>query len=61
MHEEAERRALDGELARLAEEWKEAEEVAAIADDLFVSPDVEEWIRQTGERNRSDPDADAQR
>jgi len=62
VHEEAERRALDGELARLAEEWKEAEEVAAIADDLFVSPDVEEWIRERGERNRGDaPEADAQR
>lgn len=61
VHEEAERRALDGELARLAEEWKEAEEVAAIADDLFVSPDVEDWIRETGERNRRDFEGDAQR
>jgi len=38
VHEESERRALEGELARLAAEWKEAEEVAAIADDLFVEP-----------------------
>jgi hypothetical protein len=36
VHEESERRALEGELARLAEEWKEAEEIAAIADDMFV-------------------------
>lgn len=34
MHEEAERRALEGELALLATAWKEAEEIAAIADDL---------------------------
>jgi hypothetical protein len=46
VHEEAERRALEGELARLADEWKEAEEVAAIADDMFVTPSVEEWIKQ---------------
>ena len=45
VHEEAERRALDGELARLAEEWKEAEEIAAIADDMFVEPNVSDWIR----------------
>ncbi len=35
-HEETERRALEGELALLEAEWREAEEVAAIADDLLV-------------------------
>ncbi|HKW11406.1 MAG TPA: hypothetical protein VJO33_13570 [Gemmatimonadaceae bacterium] len=34
MHEETERRMLDGELALLAAAWKEAEEIAAIADEL---------------------------
>ena len=34
MHEETERRALEGELALLAAAWKEAEEIAAIADEL---------------------------
>ena len=34
MHEETERRALEGELQLLAEAWKEAEEVAEIADAL---------------------------
>lgn len=34
MHEETERRALEGELAILAEAWKEAEEIAEIADAL---------------------------
>lgn len=34
MHEETERRALEGELAVLAEAWKEAEEIAEIADSL---------------------------
>src|SRR5690349_8853166 len=34
MHEETERRVLEGELALLATAWKEAEEIAAIADEL---------------------------
>jgi hypothetical protein len=34
MHEETERRVLEGELALLAAAWKEAEEIAAIADEL---------------------------
>ena len=46
VHEEAERRALEGELTKLADEWKEAEEVAAIADDMFVTSDTHEWIRE---------------
>lgn len=36
LHEDAERRAMDGELAALADEWRRAEEIAAIADDLLV-------------------------
>lgn len=35
-HEESERRALEGELSLLEEEWREAEEIAAIADDMFL-------------------------
>jgi hypothetical protein len=35
-HEESERRALEGELALLEEAWREAEEVASIADDMFL-------------------------
>ena len=45
VHEESERRALEGELARLADEWKEAEEIAAIADDMFVPPTIDDWIK----------------
>ena len=44
VHEDSERRALEGELHLLAEAWREAEEVAAIADDLFVPPSVEEQL-----------------
>lgn len=35
-HEEQERRALEGELALLEAAWKDAEEVAKIADDMFL-------------------------
>ena len=39
-HEESERRALEGELAMLETAWQEAEEIAAIADDMFVSDET---------------------
>jgi hypothetical protein len=39
-HEESERRALEGELSLLRDAWQAAEEVAAIADDLFVSDET---------------------
>jgi hypothetical protein len=35
-HEEQERRALEGELALLEAAWREAEEIAGIADDMFL-------------------------
>jgi hypothetical protein len=36
VNEEAERRALEGELSALADEWKRAEEIAAISDALLT-------------------------
>jgi hypothetical protein len=42
LHEEAERRALEGELAQLEAAWREAEEIADIADRLPSDP-LEEW------------------
>jgi hypothetical protein len=41
VNEEAERRALEGELAQLETAWKEAEELASIADGLGVSARLE--------------------
>jgi hypothetical protein len=38
LHEESERRALQGELAALEAAWKEAEEIARIADSLLDDP-----------------------
>ncbi len=39
LHEETERRALEGQLTELERAWRDAEEIAAIADDMFV-PDT---------------------
>ena len=44
LHEEAERRALDGELEELERAWKDAETVAAISDDLLVPDSVRDTI-----------------
>jgi hypothetical protein len=41
LHEDDERRALEGELGALEERWKEAEEIAGISDKLFVPAGVE--------------------
>jgi hypothetical protein len=46
LHEETERRAMDGELEELERAWREAEEVAAIADDLLVPASVDEEFRR---------------
>jgi hypothetical protein len=39
-HEDAERRALEGELHLLEEAWREAEEIAEIADNMFLPEDI---------------------
>lgn len=46
LHEEAERRAIEGELDVLLEAWQEAEEIAAISDDLFLPVDVERRLAE---------------
>jgi hypothetical protein len=46
LHEEAERRALEGELAELERAWRDAEEIARIADNLLVPVSVGERIEQ---------------
>lgn len=45
-HEDQERTALEGELAALEDRWREAEEIANIADDLFVAPSVTDSLAQ---------------
>jgi hypothetical protein len=50
-NEEAERRAMEGELAALEESWREAEEIASIADNLFLPESVNDTMRRLrGER-----------
>lgn len=50
LHEEQERRALEGELVALEQAWREAEDIAKIADNLLVPESDEEWLRkQRGE------------
>ena len=43
-HEEAERRALEGELHDLVAAWRDAEQIAAIADELLVPEGVRGWL-----------------
>lgn len=50
LHEESERRAMDGELADLEQRWREAEEIAAIADSMFDDEAIA--IRLGALRNR---------
>lgn len=41
LHEETERRAMEGELQLLEQAWREAEEIAKIADDMFTPAEIE--------------------
>ena len=45
-HEDAERRAMEGELAELEARWAEAERIAAIADDLLLPSSVVQGMRR---------------
>lgn len=46
LHEEQEQLALAGELVELELQWRAAEEIAAIADDMFVPKEHEEFIER---------------
>jgi hypothetical protein len=43
-HEETERAAMEGELKQLEDDWREAEEIASIADNLFLPKSVTDFI-----------------
>ncbi len=51
-HEESERRAMSGELADLEAAWREAEEIAEIADAMFDDEELETFKREVLERER---------
>lgn len=44
LHEESERRAMDGELAALELAWAEAEQIAKIADDMFLPASMNDQL-----------------
>ena len=46
LHEEQERRALEGELWLLERAWREAEEVAGISDNLFLPEGTDERLHE---------------
>jgi hypothetical protein len=49
LHEDAERRAMHGELVELERAWRDAEEIAKISDDLLLPPKVDERIAELKE------------
>ncbi len=51
LHEEQERRALQGELKELEAAWRQAEEIAAIADDLLLPEGTAEFLEENRPRN----------
>jgi hypothetical protein len=52
-----ERRALEGELYLLEEAWQQAEEIAAIADDMFLPPSIDAGIARLREASGRDASA----
>lgn len=46
LHEESELRALRGKLAELERAWRDAEEIAAIADDMLTPPAIESSLEK---------------
>ena len=58
-HEEQERRAMEGELALLAAAWRQAEEVAKIADEMFLPPDTSERLEKLKARDAARGTRDA--
>jgi len=53
LHEEQERRALEGELAQLERAWREAEEIATIADNLLLPAHTDDFLDRHSRRGTS--------
>ena len=56
-HEETERRALEGELHILEEAWREAEQIAHIADDMLLPPSVDADLQRLKDSSQRGSDA----
>jgi hypothetical protein len=50
LHEESERRAMEGELAALELAWAEAEQIAKIADDMFLPASIDDQLDELRDR-----------
>jgi hypothetical protein len=46
LHEATEQAALEGQLAALESAWRDAEETAAIADDLLLPPEIDQAMKR---------------
>ena len=55
-HEDAERRAMQGELKQLEDAWREAEEIANISDNLFLPEAISERLGKLKNRSTSSPE-----
>ena len=55
LHEEQERRAIHGELHLLEVAWREAEEIAGIADNMFVPEETEAQLEAMRRRAKQSP------
>jgi len=55
LHEETERRAMEGELQLLEQAWREAEEIAKIADAMFTPAEIESRIESLRRNSSSEP------
>jgi hypothetical protein len=51
LHEEAELRALQGELSELERAWRDAEEIAAIADNMLTPSSIQQTLDQLRRTN----------
>lgn len=61
LHEDTERAALEGDLAALARAWEEAEEIAAIADNLLLPAWIVQKLPGATARRRTAESADTDR
>ena len=50
LHENDERRAMEGELKELEQRWRDADAIAKIADEMFLPQGIEEHVRELREQ-----------
>jgi hypothetical protein len=55
LHEETERRAMEGELQLLEQAWREAEEIAKIADNMFTPAQIASRLESLRGNSSSEP------